>query len=97
MQTYTFQLTGIKDGKPRSLYVTTTAHPDIVSQYPLLQAAQRARRIYREVFGNESFTDLYIGDAERWFALMNDPYITSEDHDWLHSVENAYLWGHFSG
>lgn len=98
MQTYTFQMTGInKNGKHISMFVTTTAHPTIVSQFPDRQAENRAYRLFEEVIGNAPYTWIYVGDAERWFMLMNDPYITEEDHDWLHMGEDAIrCWQYFT-
>lgn len=98
MQTYTYQMTGIKDGKPISMFVTTTAHPTIVSKHPESQACNRAYRLFTEIIGNSPYTWIYVGDAERWFALMNDPYITPEDHEWLHMGDDAIrCWEYFSG
>jgi hypothetical protein len=95
VQTYTFQLTGIKDGKAVSMYVTCPPHP--TSKMPLLSANSRASGIFRETIGVPEYTSMYVGDAERWFTLMSDPYITPEDHEWLHGGADAiHCWEYFT-
>jgi hypothetical protein len=99
MQTYTFQLTGIKGGNTRSMYITTYAPETNPSVHPLLIAGNRARQIFHDYTGVFPYTWQHLGDAIRWFEVgLQEPGETSDvDLKWFNSVDTDNLWAHFSG